>query len=138
MPPKQAVRRRWYPRIQRPAIPGDPEKQAIISACESFIRNVLKPRFLPEIGPTRSNYTIDIHGAWTGGRYRFIQRYRSGYPDDPGREFDAPFARIDRVGPDRFNIQWMRHTGRWWPVYSGVTLARALRLLESDELLHPL
>jgi hypothetical protein len=31
----------------------------------------------------------------------------------------------------------MRHTGKWWPVHTGVTLAEALRILETDELLYP-
>jgi hypothetical protein len=120
-----------------PAQPDLPERQAIVSACETFIRDVLKPRFLPRIRPTKWNYVIDIHGAWAGGRYRFMQRYRSGHEQSLGEEFDAPFARIDNMGPNRFNIYWMRHTGRWWPVYSDVTLDEALRILETDEVLYP-
>ncbi len=58
-------------------------------------------------------------------------------------EFDAPFARIDRVdridrmGPDRLDIYWMRHTGKWWRLHAGVTLAEALRILETNGVLHP-
>lgn len=51
--------------------------------------------------------------------------------------FDAPFARIDRVGPNRFDIYWMRHTGKWWRLHTGVTLVEALRILETDGILHP-
>ncbi|OLP56621.1 hypothetical protein BJF92_11045 [Rhizobium rhizosphaerae] len=124
-------------RPPRPPAVDDAEKQAIIHACEAFIRDVLKPRFLPEIRPTEWNYPIDIHGDWRGGRYRFLQRYRSGMADNLGEDFDAPFARLDRVGPDQFDIQWMRHTGTWWRLHSGVTLAQALKLLETDGHLHP-
>jgi hypothetical protein len=124
-------------RAPRSALPDEAEKQAIIAACETFIRNVLKPRFLPGIRPTEWNYVIDIHGAWTAGRYRFMQRYRSGMAHNRGEEFDAPFARIDRMGRDRFDIYWMRHTGKWWRLYAGVTLAEALRILETDEVLRP-
>ena len=45
------------------------EKQAIIAACERFITDVLKPRFLPEIRPTEWNYPVDILGRWHGNRY---------------------------------------------------------------------
>jgi hypothetical protein len=124
-------------RAPRSALPDEAEKQAIIAACETFIRNVLKPRFLPGIRPTEWNYVIDIHGAWTAGRYRFMQRYRSGMEHNRGEEFDAPFARIDRMGRDRFDIYWMRHTGKWWRLYAGVTLVEALRILETDGVLHP-
>ena len=72
----------------------------------------------------------------SAGRYRFIQRYRSGMAHNRGAEFDAPFARIDRVGPNRFDIYWMRHTGKWWRLYAGVTLVEALRILETDGILH--
>jgi hypothetical protein len=125
-------------RVARPVLPDEAEKRAIIAACEAFIRDVLKPRFLPEIRPTEWNYPVDIRGAWAGGRYRFIQRYRSGFEDNRGEEFDAPFARIDRMGPDNFDIYWMRHTGQWWRLYTGVTLAEALHILETDGVLHPL
>ncbi len=132
---RQWVRTRQAP---RPELPSDTEKQAIIAACERLIVEVLKPRFLPEIKPTEWNYCIDIHGAWAAGRYRFIQRYRSGWPDNLCEEFDAPFARIDRMGPDRFDIYWMRHTGKWWRLHAGVTLAEAMAILVSDGHLHPL
>ena len=113
------------------------ESRAIIATCEAFIRDALKPRFLPQVTPTKWNYVVDIHGAWAGGRYRFMQRYRSGMQHNAGEEFDAPFARIDRVGPDRFDIYWMRHTGKWWKLHSGVTLAEALHILQTDGVLFP-
>ncbi len=92
----------WAVGAVRPAKPKEAEKQEITGACEAFIRDVLKPRFLPEIKPTKWNYVVDIHGAWAAGRYRFIQRYRSGMAHNTGEEFDAPFARINRMGPDNF------------------------------------
>jgi len=130
-----AKARQWT-QTTRPSIPDDAEKQMIVTACEAFIADVLKPRFLPDVRPTEWNYVIE--GAWTAGRYRFMQRYRSGAAQNRGEEFDAPFARIDRMGPDRFDIYWMRHTGKWWRLYTGVTLADALRILETDGVLHPL
>lgn len=124
-------------RAARPEPPSEAEKQAIVAACEAFIRDVLKPRFLPEVRPTEWNYVIDIRGAWAAGRYRFIQRYRSGMEHNRGEEFDAAFARIDRMGQDRFDVYWMRHTGKWRRLYAGVTLVEALHILETDGILHP-
>ncbi|MDX8441237.1 hypothetical protein [Mesorhizobium australafricanum] len=129
--------KQWVHRAARPAAVDQREKQAIVTACEKFIQDVLKPRYLSEIRPTKWNYTVDIRGAWAGGRYRFIQRFRSGWEQNRGEEFDAPFARLDRIGPDRFDIYWMRHTGKWWPLHANVTLVEALHILEADELLHP-
>ena len=128
----------WFPSSSQSAKPSEAEKAKIVTACDTFIREVLKPRFLPKIEPTHFNYPIDIHGVWMGGKYRFVQRYRSGHEDNRGEEFDAPFARIDRMGTDSFDIYFMRHTGKWWRLYRGVTLTEALKALEDDGHLHPL
>ncbi len=122
---------------RRPGKVDVAEKQAIIVACETFIATVLKPRLLPEIRPTEWNYVVDIHGAWHAGRYRFMQRYRSGNPQSLGQEFDAAFAGIDRMAPDRFDIHWKRHTGTWWRLYTDKTLVEALRIVETDPVLRP-
>ena len=117
--------------------PSGPEKTLITAACERFIGEVLKPRFLPAIRPTDYNYPIDIRGKWQGSRYRFIQRYRSGHPENLGEEFDAPFARLDWISRDRFDIMWHRHTGAWYRLHRDKSLSEALRILETDGILHP-
>ena len=87
---------------------SEAERARVTAACERFIDEFLKPRFLPSIRPTEFNYPVDILGKWHGAKYQFIQRYRSGFPENLGEEFDAPFARLDWISPDRFDIQWHR------------------------------
>ncbi len=119
--------------------PPESEKRTISESCQAFIEQVLKPRFLPEIRPTEEfNYPISIFGKWHGGKYRFIQRFRSDRPEnalDP--EFDSPFARLEYLSRDRFDLSYFRHTGRWWTVYRGVSLAEALSILETEGIFHP-
>lgn len=121
----------------RSASPAPAEKALVTAACQRFIDEVLKPRFLPAIRPTQFNYPVDILGKWRGSRYRFVQRYRSGYPETLGEEFDAPFTRLDWISRDCFDIQWHRHTGTWFCLYRGLLLAQALKTIETDGLLHP-
>jgi hypothetical protein len=87
------------------------EKSTVTAACQHLIDGFLKPRFLPTIRPTQFNYPVDILGKWHGTKYRFIRRYRSGFAKNRGEEFDAPFARLDWISHDRFDLQWHRHTG---------------------------
>lgn len=117
---------------------SDLEKAAIAVTCQRFIDEVLKPRFLPAIRPTEFNYPVDILGKWHGNSYRFLQRYRSGFPENLGEEFDSPFTRLDWVSRDRIDIQWHRHTGKWFRLYRSLSLAEALKTIETDGLLHPL
>jgi hypothetical protein len=118
------------------------DKAAIAARCERFIAEVLKPRFLPEVRRTQFNYPIDIVGKWRGSSYSFITRYRSGFPENLGEEFDEPFTRLDHAyehtADIRFDLMWRRHTGQWWRLYSAVTLEKALRLIETDLNLQPL
>lgn len=118
------------------------EKAAVAAVCERFIAKVLKPRFLPEISPTKFNYPIDIFGKWRGSKYSFITRYRSGFSENLGAEFDSAFTRLDHVeeclNETRFDVMWHRHTGQWWRLHSAVTLEEALRLIETEPLLQPI
>jgi len=117
------------------------EKAAIAATCQRFITQTLKPRFLPEIRPTRFNYPVDIYGKWRGSKYSFILRYRSGFPENAGEEFDAAFTRLDHVEENiaktRFDVMWHRHTGQWLCLHSSVTLQEALRLIETEPWLQP-
>ena len=117
---------------------SEAEKTRITATCQRFTDEILKPRFLAAITPTAFNYCVDIHGKWQGPRYRFIQRYRSGFPENLGEEFDAPFVRLDWISLDRFDIQWHRHNGTWYRLYRGQTLVQALATIEADGHLHPL
>jgi len=122
---------------QQHSVLSEAEKAAITVRCQHFIGTVLKPRFLPEIRPTPFNYPVDILGKWRGTKYRFLQRYRSGFPHNLGQEFDAPFVRLDWVSPDRFDLQWYRHTETWFCLHRDLSLDDALKTIETDGLLHP-
>jgi hypothetical protein len=117
------------------------DKDAIAAICVRFIADELKPRFLPVVRPTKFNYPVDIFGRWRGSKYSFILRYRSGFSDNAGEEFDAPFTRFDHVGEhlaeNRFDVMWLRHTGQWFCLHAGVSLDEALHLLSTDGLLQP-
>jgi hypothetical protein len=112
--------------------PSAGEKLAITAACERFIADVLKPRFLPEIRPTKFNYPIDLYGKWHGNKYRFITRFRSDDLRSYAPEFEAPFARLEYVSRDRFDLSYHRHTGEWFRLFERVSLVDALHLIASD------
>ena len=126
----------WAPQQVR-MLPPEGEKKAIITACDKFVTEVLKPRFLPSIRPTEFNYPIDLYGKWHGGRYRFIERFRSNPPDEIEPEFEHAFARLDYLACDRFDVMWHRHTDQWWRLYHSVSLVEALNRIEQDGHLHP-
>lgn len=131
-------RRRVFVAKRARTMPPESEKAAIIAACDRFVAEVLKPRFLPQIRPTEFNYPVDIYGMWHGGRYRFIERFRSDSPNVIEPEFEHAFTRLDYLAPDCFDLLWHRHTGQWFRLYHSVSLVQALRCIEHDSHLHPL
>ena len=104
-------------------------KAAITTECERLIVDVLLPRYLPKITPTKFNYPIAICGKWHGNKYRFITRYRSQHSGSFPPEFEAPFARLEFVAADLFDLSYHRHTGEWFCLYRQGTLVRALALI---------
>jgi hypothetical protein len=113
------------------------EKLAITSACERFIKEVLKPRFIKKTRRGKFNYPVDIYGKWHGNKYRFSTRFRSDDPQAYEPEFDAPFARLEYVWRDHFDLSYHRHTGEWFPIFQHVSLKKALKLIQDDSHLWP-
>ena len=88
---------------------------------------MLIPRHLPEIRPhAEFNYPVGIHGKWQGNKYRFITRYKSDSANLIADGFDAPFARLEYVAHDCFDLSWHRHIGTWHTVFERLTLRDAL------------
>jgi hypothetical protein len=117
--------------------PRSQEKIAISTACDSMIAAVLLPKYLPEVTPSEFNYPIAIYGKWHGNKYRFITRYRSDQPHSITPEFEAPFARLDYVSRNRFNLSYYRHTGEWCCLFRWITLNEALALIADGVYFQP-
>ena len=64
----------------------------------------------PQIRPTEFNYPIALYGKWHGNKYRFITRFRSDDARSYEPEFEAPFARLEYVSRDCFDLSYHRYT----------------------------
>jgi hypothetical protein len=66
-----------------------------------------------------------------------VAKYACPGPTAISRFFNTPFTRLEYVGENRFNLSFMRHTGRWVEVEQGLTLAKAFESIRNDALYHP-
>jgi len=68
-------------------------------------------------------------------------RYRSGFPENAGEEFESAYTRLDHLDEDiqetRFDVMWHRHTGQWFRLFTSKTLDEALDLIVTEGLLRP-
>lgn len=98
----------------------------------------IKPTYveLPPKKP-RFNYLADVYTKWRGRYYYFMARYATPGPDRIAPFFDIGFARLEYARTGRFHLAYFRHTGKWWQVYSDLTLDEALDLIRDGGIFSP-
>jgi len=80
--------------------------------------------------------------AAAGARVVAVEHEMGGRHLKPGERVYAWMNAANRdprrfPDPDRFDIQWHRHTGEWFCLYRSLTLAEAIDTLGSEGLFHP-
>jgi hypothetical protein len=85
----------------------------------------------------RWNYVVDLFTKWHRNYFYFVAKYACPGPTAISPFFEAPFTRLEYVGEKRFNLSFMRHTGKWVEVEQELTLARALESIRNSVFYHP-
>jgi hypothetical protein len=105
---------------------------------DAFVEGVLKPAYIkPPPEDTRFNYIIDIYTKWYGSYFYFCAKYHVPGPDAITASFEAKFARLEHIGNGRFNLAYMRHTGKWVEVYTDLSADECLTLIKDEPLFCP-
>jgi hypothetical protein len=125
----------WMGRSARPkksSVPDDFKAHVAIKAKE-FVETVLKPKFIqPPPKKPRFNYIIDVGAKWHGSSLFFFSTFACPYPRAISPTFEARFARMEFVGSSKFNLSFMRHTGKWVVLYRFLSLDECLHSIEND------
>ncbi len=125
------------PKPPKPKVP-ESEKQLISEKCNELIETELKPKHIkPASTDNDWNYLVDIFGKWYGNYFYFCSTYNCPSPRAISPSFETKFARLEYVGKDSFNIAYMRHTGKWWEIFQGLTLGQCLEEMKTNVILHP-
>lgn len=129
----------WYPSTRGTgAKPDEVTKASIETKVEAFIDEVLKPKHVqPPPEDAKFNYVSDITVKWHGSSLLLIGVYTCPGPNALSPTFEARFARMKLVGKDRFDLDFMRHTGQWWPLHQGLTLDECLAAIRDDPWFEP-
>ncbi len=123
----------WMYKPRKKPTPKVPEltKSHVEIIADALIQDVLKPKYV-EPPPQNSdhNYLVDIFSKWYRNYFYFCSKYNCPSPRALSPSFEDKFARLEYVGPDRFNLAYMRHTGQWVEIYSGLSLEECLNEIE--------
>src|SRR5262245_51845281 len=118
----------WGPnRRLKPKVP-DEVKAEVERKVGELVEKHLKPEHVKEPPQdTRWNYLTGIHTKWHKSFFYLVGDYASPGPNRIAPTFEHPFTRLEYTRDGKFNLAYMRHTGKWWQVHEGLTLDRAVK-----------
>jgi len=126
-------RKTWVyspPKLPKPKVPETVRTEVETKATE-LVNAVLKPAHIkPPRKNTRWNYIVDLYTKWHRSYFYFCAKYASPGPNALSPFFDVGFARLEYVGglgrQSRFNMAYMRHTGKWFEIRHDLSLDQCL------------
>lgn len=133
-------KKRWIYSPQKPSKPSIPDqiKEELTQKSQLLIDTVLKPTYIkapPE--EAQFNYLTDIWTKWYRGYFYFCTTYACPGPNALSPSFEDRFARMEYIGNGQFNLSYMRHTGQWWEVFTGLTVDESLDTIKNEPYFHP-
>lgn len=128
----------WAPsKPPKPSVPSSVKAQVETSAGE-LVDSFLKPTYIkPPPKDDRFNYLIDITTKWHHSYFYFVSTYACPGSNALSPTFESPFARMEYIGNGRFNLAYMRYTGKWWELFQDLTLEESLETIRDQGFFHP-
>ena len=134
MPKKKPGRQwTWAPNKRLKPKVSDDIKAELETKAKELIEKVLTPKYIkaPPKKP-QSNYPTEIWTKWHRSFLYFTSTWASPGPHKIAPTYERPFARMEYVGDQRFNLAYLRHTGKWWETNKNLTINQCLKLIGED------
>ncbi len=106
--------------------------------AENLIQMVLKPKHIKPPPQNKDfNYVVDIYSKWHQSYFYFCAKYRCPSSNRISEYFETRFARLEYAGNEQFNLSYMRYTGQWIELLTGISLDDCLENIRTDPLYLP-
>jgi len=116
----------------------DGVKQKVTTKAEGIVETVFKPRYVkPPPRKPRFNYIVDIYTKWRKNCLYFCAKFACPGPNALSPFFEDSFTRLAYMANGRFNIAYMRHTGKWCEVFTDLSMEEAFATIQDEALFHP-
>ena len=125
----------WVYSPQRQPKPKAPEavKTDLEVKASELVDSILKPMHVkPPREDEQYNYIVDIYTKWYRSYFYFYAKYHCPGPNAISPFFEEKFARLEYIGNGRFNLSYMRHTGKWWEIYPELFLEECLAAIRDE------
>jgi len=134
------TQKRWVYSPQRASKPRVTEavKLGLETKANALIELVLKPTYIkPPCKDQQFNYIVDIYAKWRGSTFYFYSKYAVPGPNAISPFFEDKFARMEYAGGDRINLSYMRYTGKWVEIYTGLSVDECLGAIKDNPAFQP-
>jgi len=125
----------WVYSPKRQPEPKVPEavKADLEAKANELVNSIIKPMHVkPPCEDEQFNYIVDIYSKWYRNYFYFCSKYACPGPNAISPFFEAKFARLEYIGNGRFNLSYMRHTGKWWEIYPELSLEECLAAIRDE------
>jgi hypothetical protein len=92
---------------------SDATKAEVERKANELIETALKPKHvLPPPKNPKFNYITGLSTKWHGRYFYLVSTYARPGPNAISPSFEVNFARLESTALGRFNLAYMRHTGK--------------------------
>ncbi len=129
------IQKTWRPPTPQRIRHKVPEnvKIRVQNEADRLIEAVLKPAHIkPPPENSTLNYIVDMYAKRHQSFFYFCAVYRCPAPNAISEFFESRFARLEYMGNERFSLSYMRHTGQWAVLLTGLTLDECLESIRDE------
>ncbi len=117
---------------------SDALKAEVERKANELIETALTPKYVqPPPKNPKFNYVTGLSTKWHGRYFYFVATYACPFPDAISPTFEVNFARLEHAALGRFNLAYLRHTGKWHQLFAGLTLNDCLKSVRDDPWFQP-
>jgi hypothetical protein len=122
------------PKTPAPKVPAS-VKVDVDQRANELVAMHLKPKHIqapPAADEEPHNYITDIYTKWYRHYFYFCAKYCVPGPNALVPFFEEKFARLEYIGPTAFTLSFMRYTGEWVELHSGLSLDQCLASIKDE------
>ena len=132
------IPRQWIYRPGSASHVPDSIKEQVTAKANEIVETVFKPQYIkPLPDDERFNYIVDIYTKWRKNCLYFRARYACPGPNALSPFFEDSFTRLAYMANGRFNLAYMRHTGKWREVFTDLSMEEAFASIRDQPFFHP-